>query len=77
MTFGIHIFYIGAYISFWTVVAYRKNDVLVVPLATQVFRYLLLFSNEIKRERWVDEDVNLPRSFLRNFLIDRKRVSFF
>jgi len=31
-----------------------------VPLALQVFRYLLLFSNEIKRKRWVDEDVNLP-----------------
>jgi len=39
--------------------AYRKNDVLVVPLAIQVFRYLLLFSNEIKRERWVDEDISI------------------
>jgi hypothetical protein len=38
----------------------RKNDVLVVPLAIQVFRYHLLFSNEIKRERWVDEEVNPP-----------------
>jgi len=38
----------------------RKNDVLVVPLATVSFRYRLLFSNEIKRERWVDEDVNHP-----------------
>ena len=24
------------------------------------FRYPLLFGNEIKRERWVDEDVNHP-----------------
>jgi len=65
--FGIPIFCVGSFISFWTVCPHRKNDVLVVPLANQVFRYLLLFSNEIKRERWVDEDVNLPRLFLRNF----------
>ncbi|HQO18574.1 MAG TPA: hypothetical protein PLJ85_05295, partial [Candidatus Cloacimonas sp.] len=24
------------------------------------FRYLLLFGNEIKRERWVDQEVNHP-----------------
>ncbi|HQO18437.1 MAG TPA: hypothetical protein PLJ85_04600, partial [Candidatus Cloacimonas sp.] len=49
---------------------FRKNDVLVVPLATVSFRYRLLFSNEIKRERWVDEDVTIALLYHLRPLID-------
>ena len=38
----------------------RKNDVPVVLMATQVFCYRYHLGKEINRERWVDQEVNLP-----------------
>ena len=38
---------------------FRKNDILVVPLTTELFRYRELFNNE-KEGEVVDGDINLP-----------------
>ena len=48
----------------------------VVPLAIQVFRYLLLFSNEIKCERWVAEFRFGKRKWVAEFRFGKCRKAY-